>query len=169
VDRPFRLNPFAVERTSRSRPARSFETFLRSPYGLTRRLSLLLFSRCCSCPSPAVFAVQFTPLYFGTPGAFPRSDPPLGGGYTEPWALNSIPKTTCDDNGEHDCTCSTGVSGQTLQRAPKVCVTAHVPAAAPAAAVVCEQGGLAVSSASAWHTPHPLAAVPAKRRTSVIM
>lgn len=54
------------------------------------------------------YPFEFTPLYFGTPGAFPRSDPPLGGGYTEPWALNSIPKTTCDDNGEHDCTCSTG-------------------------------------------------------------
>jgi len=54
------------------------------------------------------YPYEFTPLYFGTPGAFPRSDPPLGGGYTEPWGLNSKPATACVDDGGHDCTCSTG-------------------------------------------------------------
>lgn len=44
--------------------------------------------------------LQFTPLYFGTPGAFKDSQPPLGGGYVEPWGLHSIPGVLhCSEDG----------------------------------------------------------------------
>lgn len=37
------------------------------------------------------YPYEFTPLYFGTPAPFPRSAPPLGGGYVEPAGLNATP------------------------------------------------------------------------------
>lgn len=75
----------------------------------------------CTCCVP----VQFTPLYFGTPGAFPRSAPPLGGGYIEPWALNSKPMSSCEDSNDGlNCAFSTGVSSLLLVLVVTVVVVA---------------------------------------------
>jgi len=46
------------------------------------------------------YPLEFTPLYIGTAAAFPDSNPPLGGGFVEPWGLNAEPlQLECDDNG----------------------------------------------------------------------
>lgn len=98
--------------------------FYGLPLGM---LVLLCHSPCCTATAAATAAgtaaaaavsvLQFTPLYFGTPGAFPKSDPPLGGGYVEPWALNSVPLTPCVDGNGPSCTCSPGVSDELNRRA----------------------------------------------------
>lgn len=63
---------------------------------LARKLN---FQACNSanwcCPYPLT-APQFTPLYFGNPAVFKKCLPPWGGGYTEPWGLNSKPLEQLD-------------------------------------------------------------------------
>lgn len=58
-----------------------------------------------------LYPYEFTPLYSGTPSAFPRSNPPLGGGYVEPAALHATPGLLQDGIGNG----VTGVSHQNLK------------------------------------------------------